>query len=227
MLISIAPSQVVDSFGLACVTYFPRSADSHLRSEVAHFLSDVGLPESSFFSSRLDLEDESMERIDDKPTLKTTFEADGAECPPESEGWEILGVFNYATIAIDPSGGRIYSFPEGEENYIAMNADLSSFVHSLIALEQGMSEYKGTPVDEKVNLLASWSVLGSRFSRLTKHPSLTKTASGTDFSKKLASECVADTKTDDYWHLLSQSYVAAPTPAADGLESRVRSAELG
>ncbi|MFI8952621.1 SUKH-4 family immunity protein [Streptomyces sp. NPDC053750] len=149
MLISIAPSQVVDSFGLTCVTYFPRSADSHMRSEVAHFLSDVGLPESSFFSSRLDLEDESMERIDDKPTLKAAFEADGAEYPPESEGWEILGVFNYATIAIDPSDGRIYSFPEGEENYIAINADLSSFVHSLIALEQGKRECKGLPVDEE------------------------------------------------------------------------------
>ncbi|MFH9575696.1 SUKH-4 family immunity protein [Streptomyces sp. NPDC017454] len=148
MLISITPRQVVDSFGLTCVTYFPRSADSHMRSEVAHFLSGVGLPESSFFSSRLDLEDESLERIDGRPTLKTAFEADGAECPPESEGWEILGVFNYATIAIDPSDGRIYSFPEGEENYTAMNTDISSFVHSLIALEQGKSEYKGLPVSE-------------------------------------------------------------------------------
>lgn len=149
MLISITPSQVLASFGLTCVTYFPRSADSHMRSEVAHFLSDVGLPESSFFSSRLDLEDESLERGDGNPTLKAAFDADGAECPPESERWEILGVFNYATIAIDPSDGRIYSFPEGEENYTAMHADLSSFVHSLITLERGASEYKGLPVDEE------------------------------------------------------------------------------
>ncbi|WP_079040697.1 SUKH-4 family immunity protein [Streptomyces prasinus] len=148
MLIRITPRQVVDIFGLTCVTYFPRSAGSHMRSEVAHFLSDVGLPESSFFSCRFDLEDESLERIDGRPTLKTAFEADGAECPPESEGWEILGVFNYATVAIDPSDGRIFSFPEGEENYTAMNADLSSFVHSLLVLEQGKSEYKGLPVGE-------------------------------------------------------------------------------
>ncbi|WP_345598279.1 SUKH-4 family immunity protein, partial [Streptomyces marokkonensis] len=119
-----------------------------MRSEVTHFLSDVGLPETSFFSSRLDLEDESLERIDGRPALKTVFEADGAECPPESERWEILGVFNYATIAIDPSDGRIYSFPEGEENYTAMNTDISSFIHSLIALEQGESEHKELPMSE-------------------------------------------------------------------------------
>ncbi|MFJ8544985.1 SUKH-4 family immunity protein [Streptomyces sp. NPDC093586] len=148
-MINITPRQVVDSFGLTCVTYFPRSAGSHMQSEAAQFLSDVGLPESSFFSCRFDLEDDSLERIDDRPTLKAAFEADGAECPPESEGWEILGVFNYATIAIDPSDGRIYSFPEGEENYTAMHADLSSLVHSLIALEQGKREYKGLPVDEE------------------------------------------------------------------------------
>ncbi|MET9774618.1 SUKH-4 family immunity protein [Streptomyces sp. NPDC006367] len=148
-MISITPRQVVDSFGLACVTYFPRSADSHMRSEVAHFLSDVGLPESPFFSCRFDLEDESLQRIDARPTLKAAFEEDGAECPPESEGWEILGVLNYATIAMDPSDGRIYSFPEGEENYTAMNTDLSSFVHSLIVLEQGKREYKGLPAGEE------------------------------------------------------------------------------
>lgn len=148
MLINITPGQAVDSFGLACVTYFPRSADSHMRSEAAGFLSNVGLPEISFFSSRLDLEDEHLERTDGKPTLKVMFEAEGAERSPESEGWEILGVFNYATIAIDPSDGRIHSFPEGEENHTAMNADLSSFVHSLIVLEQGKSEYKGLSVDE-------------------------------------------------------------------------------
>jgi hypothetical protein len=119
-----------------------------MRSEVADFLSDVGLPESSFFSSRFDLEDESLDRIDGTPTLKAAFEADGAECPPESEEWEILGVFNYATLVIDPSDGQIYSFSEGEENYTAMNADISSFVHSLIVLEQGKSEYRGLPVDE-------------------------------------------------------------------------------
>ncbi|WP_371241321.1 SUKH-4 family immunity protein [Streptomyces pimonensis] len=148
-MIRITPRQVVDSFGLACVTCFPRSADSHMRREVAHFLSDVGLPESSFFSSRLDLEDESLERIDDRPSLRAVFEADGAECPPESEGWEILGVFNCATVVIDPSDGRVHSFPEEEESYTAMNADLSSFVHSLIVLERGKSEYKGLPVDEE------------------------------------------------------------------------------
>ncbi|WCN05098.1 SUKH-4 family immunity protein [Streptomyces sp. M92] len=102
-MISITPSQVLAGSGLTCVTYFPRSADSHRRSEVASFLSGVGLPESSFLSSRLDLEDESLETSDGNPTLKTAFEADGAQCPPESEGWEILGDLNYATIAIAPS----------------------------------------------------------------------------------------------------------------------------
>ncbi|MFV0135877.1 SUKH-4 family immunity protein [Streptomyces sp. HMX87] len=141
--------RMADYFGLTGVTYFPRFSGSHLRSDVAHFLSNIGLPESSFSSSRLDLEDESLERVDDKPTLKATLEADEAECPPESEGWEILGAFNCATVAIDPSDGRIYSFPEGEVAYTFMHADISSFVHSLIVMEQGKREYMGLPVGDE------------------------------------------------------------------------------
>ncbi|MEV6652040.1 SUKH-4 family immunity protein [Streptomyces sp. NPDC051219] len=145
MLTSITAEKVIETFGLNAVTYFPRVAGAHMQESTAHFLSNVGLPEDSFFSPRIGLEDESPARLTFGPSLNAIFEADGAQCPPESEGWEVLGGFVYATVAIDPRDGRIYAFPEGEEFYVPMHADVSSLVHSLIVLEKGKSEYKKLP----------------------------------------------------------------------------------
>ncbi|NUL02560.1 SUKH-4 family immunity protein [Streptomyces lunaelactis] len=149
MLTHIPASTVIETFGLTAVTYFPRTAGGHLHEPTARFLSCVGLPENSFYSPRLDLENQASPRLSNSPTLKAHFEAGGAECPPEAEGWEVLGGFIYATVALDPRDGKIYAFPEGEEFYVPMHADASSLVHSLIVLEQGKADYKNLPHDDE------------------------------------------------------------------------------
>ncbi|WP_369147253.1 SUKH-4 family immunity protein [Streptomyces sp. R44] len=148
MLTDINSSDVVDTFGLTAITYFPHVRGAHLHGPTADFLAGVGLPENRFFSPRLDLEDESLHRLDFGASLKASFERDGAKCPPEATAWEELGGFQYATVAIDPADGRIYAFSEGEVDYLPLHADVSSLVHSLTVLEKGKSRYKGIDRDD-------------------------------------------------------------------------------
>ncbi|MEV5441259.1 SUKH-4 family immunity protein [Streptomyces sp. NPDC052644] len=143
MLANITAGKVISTFGLERVTYYPRTAGAHLHAPTAHFLSSVGLPETGFFSARSDLPDETLSQTSYGPSVKASFERDGAECPPEAETWEELGVFQYAMVALDPASGSVYSFPEGEVEYVPMHADVSSFVHSLILLEEAGPEYRG------------------------------------------------------------------------------------
>ncbi|MFE5662702.1 SUKH-4 family immunity protein [Streptomyces niveus] len=148
MLTRIPVSSVIGTFGLTSITYFPRTAGGHLHGPTAEFLSHVGLPENSFYSPRLDLANRKSSRLDDTPSIAEFFEVVGAICPPEAETWEVIGGFIYATVAIDPRDGRIYSFPEGEEFYVPMHADVSSLVHSLIVLEQGKADYRNLSRDD-------------------------------------------------------------------------------
>jgi hypothetical protein len=112
MLTTIGPDDVLRTFGLCGITCFPRFATSRMHRESAQFLSSVGLPSNSFFSPKVNLETPSP--LECTPSLKLSFEEDEAERPTESEEWEILGDFMYATVAIDPTDGRICAFPEGE-----------------------------------------------------------------------------------------------------------------
>ncbi|MEU4493451.1 SUKH-4 family immunity protein [Streptomyces sp. NPDC023998] len=146
MLANLSPEEVRNTFGLLGVVYYAEPAGSGLHVDTADFLARIGLPDNSMFSPKADIDDveRSMKML---PSLKEVFGADGPDCPPESEGWEVLGRFVYALVAIDPQDGRVYAFPEGEEFYVPLHADVSSFVHSLIVLEQG--GYKGIPNDEE------------------------------------------------------------------------------
>lgn len=69
--------------------------------------------------------------------------------PPEAEAWEILGEFQYATVAMDPDSGRVYSFGEGEEFYLPMHSDVSCLVHAVIELEAGLAQLKDLPRDDE------------------------------------------------------------------------------
>jgi len=45
------------------------------------------------------------------------FDAQGRVCPPEARGWLVLAYFSYSLVALDPTDGRVYSFPEGEDSW--------------------------------------------------------------------------------------------------------------
>ncbi|MEV0777229.1 SUKH-4 family immunity protein [Streptomyces sp. NPDC050428] len=147
MLIEIQAAQVRRACGLPDVTYFPRTAGGRLHLATAEFLSAVGLPSTKFFSPRVDLDD--AERLRCQPSLKAAFDADPATCPPEAEGWEVLGDFVYATVALDTETGRVYSFGEGEVFYVPMHSDVSCLVHAVIELDGGLSELKRIPHDDQ------------------------------------------------------------------------------
>ncbi|MET9378854.1 SUKH-4 family immunity protein [Streptomyces sp. NPDC002992] len=141
MLVHITPEAVIKAFGLTSITYFPQAALGHLQGPTAAFLATVGLPESKFFGPRMDLEDDSHQRLRSVASLKASFERAGSELPPEAETWEVLGDFIYATVALDPRDGKIYSFAEGESDYQLMHADVSSLVHALLVLHKGRMNY--------------------------------------------------------------------------------------
>ncbi|WP_381200651.1 SUKH-4 family immunity protein [Streptomyces maoxianensis] len=141
MLTDITPEAVIEAFGLTSITYFPQAAPGHLHGPTANFLATAGLPESKFFGPRMDLEDDSAQRLHFGPSLKAAFERAGSELPPEAETWEKLGDFVYATVALNPRDGQIYAFPEGEGDYQPMHADISSLVHALIVLNKGRMDY--------------------------------------------------------------------------------------
>lgn len=146
MMINIAPEDVLSTFGLTGVTYFPRPAQQPLHAGTALFLSRVGLPSNDTFSPKLDLDDRA--RLLCAPSLKLEIESQRGQCPPEAEDWEVLGEFPYALVAIDPSDGRIYALPEGEDLYVPFHGDVSSLVQSLIILEDSQEHYKGLPNDD-------------------------------------------------------------------------------
>ncbi|WP_405795644.1 SUKH-4 family immunity protein [Streptomyces sp. NBC_01506] len=146
MLIDIQAEDVRRVCRLAGVTYFPRVASGHLHPGTAGFLSAVGLPSTKFFSPKVDLDD--AERLRCRPSLKAAFDKQQATCPPEANGWEILGDFVYATVVLDPETGRVYSFGEGEEFYVPMHSDVSALVHATIELEAGLTELRRIPHDD-------------------------------------------------------------------------------
>ncbi|MEV8365330.1 SUKH-4 family immunity protein [Streptomyces niveus] len=147
MLSGIQAEQVRRACGLLDVTYFPRTAGGRLHVATAEFLSAVGLPSTKFFSPKIDLDD--AERLRCRPSLKAAFDADQATCPPDAEGWEVLGDFVYATVALDTETGRVYSFGEGEVLYVPMHSDVSCLVHAVIELEAGLTELKLIPYDDQ------------------------------------------------------------------------------
>lgn len=148
MLTRITTEDVIEAFGLGFITYFPQPVHGRLHGPTADFLATVGLPESKFFGPRLDLDDDSTQRLRFGPSLKASFERAGSELPPEAETWEKLGDFVYATVALDPRDGRVYAFPEGESDYQPMHLDVSSLVHALTVLHRGRVDFRKLGPDE-------------------------------------------------------------------------------
>ncbi|MEV5444131.1 SUKH-4 family immunity protein [Streptomyces sp. NPDC052644] len=142
MFANIAAGKVISTFGLERVTYYPRAAGAHLHKPTARFLSSVGLPETRFFSARSGLPDRTLSLDSCRSGVKASFEKDDAECPLEADTWEELGVFQFAMVALDPASGALYAFPEGGVECVPMHADVSSFVYSLIVLEEAEPAYK-------------------------------------------------------------------------------------
>ncbi|MEU7278763.1 hypothetical protein AB0A69_08315 [Streptomyces sp. NPDC045431] len=75
MLADVMPEQLIATFGITCVTYFPRSRAGRLHAATADFLANVGLPSldaDNAFSSRDDLDDAA--RLTCTPSLRAALE---------------------------------------------------------------------------------------------------------------------------------------------------------
>ncbi|MFI0243095.1 SUKH-4 family immunity protein [Streptomyces sp. NPDC016845] len=140
MLSNISPQTLIDAFGIDHVAYYATPERSRLHEGTGRFLATTGLPISRWFSPLDDLE--GREQITDEPSLKALFEEVGDALPQGCEDWEVLGEFLYSVMAIDPSSGKVYEFPEGEEEFHLIHADVSSLVHALIVLQEAERDFK-------------------------------------------------------------------------------------
>ncbi|MEV7167465.1 SUKH-4 family immunity protein [Streptomyces microflavus] len=127
---SVTPSQLVQAYGLGGIVYFPRSAAAS-DSRSAAFLSLVGLPHSEAFTAREDVEDLYPAGFD-AITLGSRFDHYGMPCPAESRSWWMLGYLFTSLMALDPTSGKVYAFPEGSDSYIPLHRDVESLVYALV-----------------------------------------------------------------------------------------------
>ncbi|MFF0747151.1 SUKH-4 family immunity protein [Streptomyces sp. NPDC004111] len=130
MNFTVTPGDLLRSYGLNGVVYFPRTADE-MDARTSLFLSSVGLPDSEVFHTRADVE-EFEEGDGDAITLGSRFDEDGMTCPPESRSWLKLGYFFTSLLALDPASGKVFSFPEGSAEYLLIHRDIESLVYSFI-----------------------------------------------------------------------------------------------
>ncbi|MFE1367290.1 SUKH-4 family immunity protein [Streptomyces anulatus] len=184
MLIDIRANQVLSTFGLTGVTYFPRPTSSRMHPGTASFLATVGLPSNKLFSTKLDLD--SPNQLECRPSLQATFDTDGAVLPEEAEQWEVLGEFQYATVALAPQTGRIYSFAEGEEFYIPMHQDVSSLVHTLTVVETGLAELKKLPRNDDQARAEAVEALRETITRLDETPFASEDGEWSRFFEEIA-----------------------------------------
>ncbi|MET9439011.1 SUKH-4 family immunity protein [Streptomyces sp. NPDC006551] len=127
-----------------------------------------------------------------QPSLKAAFDADGATLPKDASHWEVLGEFQYATVALDPRTGNVYSFAEGEEFYVPMHQDVSSLVHTLTASKPDSPNSRNSPTTTPRQAKKPSTVSATPSSRSTAHPSPARTASGASSSRRSASAYGAD-----------------------------------
>ncbi|WP_055601367.1 SUKH-4 family immunity protein [Streptomyces aureus] len=175
---------MTDVYGLNGVTYFPHLVGSRMHPGTARFLATVGLPSSKLFSTRLDLD--TPDRLECRPSLKAAFDADGANLPEGSEQWEILGEFQYATVALDPRTGQIYSFAEGEEFYVPMHQDVSSLVHTLTVAETGLTEVKELPHHDDQARAEAVEALRERITQVDQTPFASEDGEWSRFFEEVA-----------------------------------------
>ncbi|MER7665366.1 SUKH-4 family immunity protein [Streptomyces sp. NPDC096193] len=128
---SVTSAQLVQSYGLEDVIYFPQDAVADFDPRAANFLSSVGLPDFDVFTSRTDVED-PYEAGTDAITLGSRFDQDGILCPPESRSWWMLGYLFTSLVVLDPKSGHVYAFPEGTTDCIPLHRDVEFLVYALI-----------------------------------------------------------------------------------------------
>ncbi|MCT6781480.1 SUKH-4 family immunity protein [Streptomyces sp. CS7] len=110
----------------------------------------------------------------------------GALLPEGAEQWEVLGEFQYATVALDPQTGRIYSFAEGEEFYIPMHQDVSSLVHTLTVVETGLAELKKLPRNDDQARAEAVEALRETITRLDETPFASEDGEWSRFFEEIA-----------------------------------------
>lgn len=129
MSFAVSPDEVLESFGLSGVVYFPRydSTENLLDERTTLLLCQVGLPDARWFKSKASVgQDESI-------ALAEWFDPDDGPLPEECRNWLVLAYFASSVVALDPETGKVYAFGEGEplDSYTQLHRDVESLVYSL------------------------------------------------------------------------------------------------
>ncbi|MEU5402883.1 SUKH-4 family immunity protein [Streptomyces sp. NPDC005963] len=129
MSFAFTTEELIRRYGITGVIYFPRYEHTPpLHERTAAFLSSVGLPHSEQFMTRTE---------GDSIRLREKFSAEDGKLPDECDSWLELGWFHHMVLALDPSNGKVYAFPEGTplDEYEQLHRDVESLVHTLMAFE--------------------------------------------------------------------------------------------
>ncbi|MFF3838243.1 SUKH-4 family immunity protein [Streptomyces sp. NPDC001930] len=129
MNFAVTMSELISRFGIMGINLFPRYDHlPPLHEKTAAFLSAVGLPHSDQFMSRTE---------GDLINLAERFSEGDGMLPKECGTWLEIGWFKNMTIALDPTDGKVYAFPEGTslEEYEQLNRDVESLVFTIVAFE--------------------------------------------------------------------------------------------
>ncbi|MFH9828218.1 SUKH-4 family immunity protein [Streptomyces bobili] len=129
MSFAVTPDELLHTFGLSGVVYFPRyeTPDNQLHPRTADFLSQVGLPHDETFKSKASVgQDESV-------LLAEWFRPEDGALPEECHSWLVLGYLAASVIALAPHTGQVYAFGEGEplNAYTPLHRDVESLVYTL------------------------------------------------------------------------------------------------
>ncbi|EST25080.1 SUKH-4 family immunity protein [Streptomyces niveus] len=129
---AVTPDEVITTFGLSGVVYFPRYNTAHhqVNDRTALFLSGVGLPDTEWFMSKASLV------ASDSISLAEWYAARG-DVPDECRNWLVLGLFADTTLALAPESGTVYSLGDGETHLLhaPIHRDVESLVYTLTKFE--------------------------------------------------------------------------------------------
>jgi hypothetical protein len=131
MSYAVTPDELIRTFGLSGVVYFPRyeSAEHTFHAKTADFLNIVGLPHDDQFLSRTE---------GDTISIAEHHAEHGDALPKECRSWLMLGWFQYMEVALDPGDGKVYAFGEGDplDAYSQLHRDVESLVYTLVAFSE-------------------------------------------------------------------------------------------